>query len=500
MTTVKWDIFELALSGPSSGNPFVEVDLAAIFTFGSRAVHVPGFYDGDRIYRIRFMPDSEGIWSYATRSSFAALDGRTGTFECGPPSPERHGPVSVRAQFHFAHADVTPYFPFGTTCYAWTHQPPAMQAETLATLARTRFNKLRMSVFPKHYLFNENDPLHDIYARRDDGALDFDRPNVIAFRHFETQVKALRDLGIEADIIVFHPYDRWGYCTMSAEQDYRYVKYLTAQLAAFANVWWSLANEYDFLLDVKPISQWDRYFHLIEENDPYRHPKSIHNGEETMNFNHRKPWVDHVCIQNWNVKLTNQWRQEWGKPIVNDEPEYEGDILMAWGNLSARELVHRFWLTVTRGGYAGHGETFADKADLLWWAKGGKLRGESWKRIGFLRDLIEADVRIGLEPAAPGAWPWTRVSLATEGDYRLIYLGEHQPSLWVDGLPKADGDYEVDVIDTWEMTITPAKRVPSPSMPRLRQRGGVLSDGRPRSAFAVEMPGTPYQAIRVRRR
>src|SRR5262249_24001194 len=151
--------------------------------------------------------------------------------------------------------------------------------------------KLRMGVFPKHYIFNENEPLHDIYVRGPDGKLDFDRPNVEAFRHFENQVAALRDLGIEADIIVFHPYDRWGYCDMSAERDYAYVRYLTARLAAYRNVWWSLANEYDFLLDVKPVEQWDRYFHIIEENDPYRDLKSIHNGEETMNFNHRKPWV-----------------------------------------------------------------------------------------------------------------------------------------------------------------------------------------------------------------
>ena len=48
--------------------------------------------------------------------------------------------------------------------------------------------------------------------------------------------------------------------------------------------------------------------------------------------------------------------------------------------------MHRFWLTVTRGGYAGHGECYAHPEDLIWWAKGGDLRGESWKRIGFLRD------------------------------------------------------------------------------------------------------------------
>ncbi len=31
------------------------------------------------------------------------------------------------------------------------------------------------------------------------------------------RIAALRDLGIEADIILFHPYDRWGYATMDAE-------------------------------------------------------------------------------------------------------------------------------------------------------------------------------------------------------------------------------------------------------------------------------------------
>jgi hypothetical protein len=258
--------------------------------------------------------------------------------------------VRVRNRRHFAYADGAPYFPFGTTCYAWTHQPVALQQATLETLRSAGFNKLRMGVFPKHYLFNENEPLHDVYQRNAEGALDFDRPNVAAFRHFEQQVAALGGLGIEADVIVFHPYDRWGYCAMTPEQDDRYVRYLVARLWAYRNVWWSLANEYDFLLDVKPVARWDRFFHLVEMNDPARHVKSIHNGEEVMNFDHRKPWVDHVCIQNWNVKRTPEWLADWGKPIVNDEMEYEGDIYQAWGNLTAQELTHRFWITVTRGG------------------------------------------------------------------------------------------------------------------------------------------------------
>ncbi|WP_158817587.1 DUF5060 domain-containing protein [Methylocapsa sp. S129] len=496
----QWDIFEAAFQGPAAGNPYLDVTIEAVFSFGNRDVRVPGFYDGEGIFRVRFMPDAQGEWRYRTIANVSELDGRTGSFACGGPRAGMHGPVHVRDKFHFAHADGKPYFPFGTTCYAWTHQPLAMQAQTLATLKDTRFNKLRMGVFPKDYIYNQNEPLYPAFETGADGKEDFDRPNATMFRHFENQVGALRELGVEADIIIFHPYDRWGYCDMGAERDFRYLRYLVARLAAYANVWWSLANEYDFLLDCKPIAQWDRYFHIIEENDPYRHLKSIHNGEATMNFDHRKPWVDHVCIQNWDVKRTAEWREAWGKPIVNDEPEYEGDIPRPWGNISAIELVHRFWVTIMRGGYAGHGETFMHPEDLLWWAKGGELRGESWKRIGFLRDLIEADVKHGLTPFTPqdGRWVFSRVSGASDGDVTYLYFGEHQPAAWAVGLPMEDGDYEIDLIDIWAMTIERIGKAPLPASPGLRQRNGAIVGGEPEAAFGIHLPGKPYQAVRIR--
>jgi hypothetical protein len=496
--TAKWNAFEASFTGPSEGNPFLDVTLSATFSLGNRNVAVPGFYDGDGTYRVRFMPDTEGEWRFITKSSDPSLDGKTGGFTCIAPEPDAHGPVRVVNKHHFAYADGTPYFPFGTTCYAWTHQPLAMQEQTLRTLAGTRFNKMRMGVFPKDYIYNVNPPLHDVFIKRVDDGHDFDRPNFKAFRHFEAQVRALMGLGIEADVIVFHPYDRWGYCDMSAEQDYRYVAHLTARLAAYRNVWWSLANEYDFLLDTKPMAQWDRYFQIIEENDPGRHLKSIHNGDVTMNYDHRKAWVDHVCIQNWDVKRTQEWRDAYGKPVVNDEPEYEGNIVQSWGNISARELVHRFWTTLMRGGYAGHGETYAHPEDLLWWAKGGELRGEAWKRIGFLRDIIEEDVTNGLTPiSSPANFPWSRVSGAIDGKVRYIYFGEHQPVEWAMGLPQEDGDYELDLIDPWEMTVTRLEKTEAPANHPSRH-GAIVRGLEPDAAFGVRLPGRPYLALRVR--
>jgi Domain of unknown function (DUF5060)/Protein of unknown function (DUF4038)/Domain of unknown function (DUF5605) len=494
----QYDVYEVALRGPSTGNPYLDVELGAVFSRRDRSVSASGFYDGGGNYKIRFMPNEVGQWSFVSTSNVMELQGRVGQFLCVKPAKTVHGPVRVHNTFHFAHADGTPYFPFGTTCYAWTHQPLSEQKKTLKTLAKTRFNKLRMGVFPKDYPFNTNDPLFDIFEKRDDGTHDFDRPVFAAFQHFETQVAALGKQGIEADIILFHPYDRWGYCTMSAEQDCRYLQYVVARLSAFRNVWWSLANEYDFLLNSKPIELWDKFFQIIIKNDPSNHPKSIHNGDVRMNYDHGKPWVDHVCIQNWDVKRTQEWRDQYNKPVVNDEPEYEGNIIHAWGNITARELVHRFWLTLMRGGYAGHGETYTDPNDKLWWAKGGILKGKAWKRIGFLRDLMEVDVKNGLTPlASVDVWPWSRVSAAEDGLVRYIYFGEHQPGIWAHGLPKQQGKYQIDLIDTWAMTIKRMTPVQAPANHPVRH-GATVQPSTPDAAIAVKLPSKPYLALRIR--
>lgn len=499
-----WDIFEFSAQGPEDGNPFIDVTFAAQFKLGNRTVDVPGFYDGEGTYRVRFCPDTQGDWTFTTVSNAAALNALSGNLTATAAREGVHGPVRVRNRFHFAHADGTAYKPFGTTCYAWTHQTEEMQEETLKTLSKTGFNKIRMGVFPKHYPYNTNPALHPVFEKIGDGEaeMDFDRPNPAAFRHFETQIGRLAEMGIEADVILFHPYDRWGYADMTQEQDCRFLAYLAARISAYRNVWWSLANEYDFLMDTKPMDLWHRFCHVLEENDHMHHLMSIHNGDPAKNYNHRLPWITHVCIQHWDVKQTPLWRADYGKPVINDEPEYEGTLYQSWGNISAEELVHRFWITTLRGGYAGHGETYADPDDLIWWAKGGKLHGESWKRIKWLRELLDGDVEHGLEPIGSYyGYPWSRISGGIDGvdGVRYIYFGEHQPVRWTSGLPDDGGQYDVDLIDTWNMTIEPAKIIEAHVVPTTRH-GTLIRGGKAEADFGVALPGRPRLALRVRPR
>ena len=71
----RWEVFELTLAGPSTGNPFTDVQLTGSFSLGHRSVAVDGFYDGEGKYKIRFMPDTEGRWSYTTASISPDLSG-----------------------------------------------------------------------------------------------------------------------------------------------------------------------------------------------------------------------------------------------------------------------------------------------------------------------------------------------------------------------------------------------------------------------------------------
>ena len=82
----RWGIYEVTLKGPVQGNPFLDVNLSAQFTHDEKTIKVGGFYDGEGIYRIRFMPDEPGEWKYATTSNAGTLNGAKGAFVCIAPS------------------------------------------------------------------------------------------------------------------------------------------------------------------------------------------------------------------------------------------------------------------------------------------------------------------------------------------------------------------------------------------------------------------------------
>ena len=470
-TVEKYRIFNAKLKGPSTGNPFVDVSLSATFSGPTERITTDGFYDGDGTYVIRLMPTQEGEWTYITKSNIKELNGQTGSFLVTKPGPDNHGRVLLKKDvfppnnvgvvnemdFHFSYEDGTKYLPFGTTCYAWINQKPDVIEETLQTLARSPFNKIRMCIFPKHYTYNTTDPDWYAFEGSREKGFDFTRFNTDFYKHLEKRIEQLDALGIQADIILLHPYDNWGFSTMTKEQDIFYLKYTVSRLSHFKNIWWSMANEWD-LLPQKSVEDWETYARVVIRFDPYGHLRSIHNCIKF--YDYTKPWITHVSVQRVDCYKTaesvKEWRELYNKPVIVDECAYEGNINYGWGNIDGEEMTRRFWEGCIRGGYLSHGEVYVDKGDQVWWSHGGKLHGTCIERIAFLKKIFE-EAPDALQPLKLTIQNhvdnWDVPCSHCDNDYFLYYFGFFRPLFRTYNLPEGR-KYEIELIDTWDMTIT----------------------------------------------
>ena len=470
----KWGVWEVSLQGSESGNPFQEQWVKLEISSQNEDKQVDGFYDGDGRYIARFMPSFEGVYKYKLSASFLDKP-QTGSFTVGPAEEGNHGVVRVTKTWGMSYDDGTPYFSVGTTCYVWELQSDELIEKTFETLAKSAFNKIRFCVFPKHYVYNLHEPrsypfegtpmdssvltkenFNQYIGAAEGNRWDFTRFNPAHFRHIEKCIERLGKLGIEADIILFHPYDRWGFSLLSEEEDLYYMRYVNARFGAYHNVWWSLANEYDLMN--KSDEQWIRIANVLCERDPYRHMRSIHNCRHIYDFS--RPWCTHCSIQRnetyLTVENTTKWREQYRKPVVLDEIAYEGDIQFGWGNITGEEMLRRFWETSLRGGHPGHGETMTGHNDILWWSHGGELYGESHKRFGFLKDIVSLCPGQALRPADTSRTDEVRavpLDKAYDGKFYLYYFSFMRPT-FRDYYLDDETEFDAYVLDTWACTKT----------------------------------------------
>ena len=427
---------------------------------------------------MRFLPQKAGTYAWKVNGVVSG----EGNEEC-TASKKSHGMVQAEG-CHFRYQDGTKYLPFGTTIYAMVHQKEEVIEETFQSLAKAPFNKVRHCIFPKSYDFNHNDPEYYPFEKDENGKWDVNRPCYVYWNHLEKNIVRLGEMGIESDLILLHSYDRWGFALLSMEEIAVYIEYALRRLAAYPYIWWSLANEYDFMFNHK-VEDWYEIEKMVTENDPYHHLLSNHNGVKIYDFS--RPAVTHCCLQTNAIHKAVDWRNQYQKPVVFDECSYEGNIEHEWGSISAFEMVNRFWKAYSLGAYATHGETYYSEDEVLWWAKGGKLHGQSPEKIAFLKEIMysmEGPLEPWDEPLYDEFFNITeqtkeweepvffsvKKSLTTEetenlkwknatytshykDDIYLKYYGTQCSKYVKFRLPK-DHSYKIEVIDVWEMTRT----------------------------------------------
>jgi len=286
----RWGMHEFSMKGKARvANPFREATLAGEFISPSKKTNViAGFYDGDDTWRLRFVPDEEGEWSYLLRGEGVEVF-RRGRLRCIPRLQDGHGFIGIHPEnpYAFAYVDGTPFFPMGDTCYGlFDDSPitPELRAEYLKTRRTQRFNFVRMSVGHSESRAATNSAWWAWGGTP--GQPDLDRLNPVFFRGLDELFRDLRSRGMNVELLLLNFYRRpfTDANAWTPARERLWLRYLVARYAAFDNIFlWTLANEYEthpdgqYRLDFPGDVDWAKATaRFIKENDPYRHLVTVH--------------------------------------------------------------------------------------------------------------------------------------------------------------------------------------------------------------------------------
>lgn len=380
----QWSKWEITLtSAIAYTNPVQEAELTAEFTspHGER-LRVPGFWDGGRTWRIRFMPRSPGAWTWRTECTDTAnrgLHGVTGRLTCvaarsqGANRFAQHGPVRVSPDGRYlVHDDMTPFFWLADT--AWNGPLKATDADWafyLQTRAQQKFTAVQWVTTQWRAAPDGNRAGELAYTGRERIAI-----NPAFFQKLDRRVDAMNQAGLLSVPVLLwaiqggsNPQINPG-VSLPEDQAAKLARYMVARWQANAVVW-ILNGDGDYRGE--KAARWQRIGRKVF-GDIAHAPVTCHPGGRMWVRQEfiQEPWYDLVGYQsghndrNDNLQwitsgpAAKEWRLPPFKPFLSLEAPYENHMGAATGPLTA-DAVRRahYWslLNAPTAGitYGGHG-------------------------------------------------------------------------------------------------------------------------------------------------
>lgn len=385
MKASPYEVKDIVLRAPSApmGNPFF-VHLDARFTGpAGESLRVPGFYHGDDVWKVRFAPTCEGMWSYVVQCpAIRDLHGVTGTVECERPSGDAAGTASARGVLrvgracpkHFQFTDGTYFFMNAYECdWLWAVDLATDGlAETEALVDRIAsygFNTVLMNVYAhdSHWTPGTSSPKDfgppAIYAwEGTNESPDHARLNLAFFEHFDSVIELLASRGIIVHLYlkVYNKKVNWPE-RYSPEEDL-YFRYVLARYQAFSNMIWDFSKESfnepdkNYLFNrISYMRSLDAYGHMVTTHDDHKYAGDrMYRG--SIDFYTAQQHVDY-----YESAITGQLR--YGIPYFNSEFGYEhgpgGIDDYTYGvRQSPEELIWRAWEVCMAGAYPAYYYTY----------------------------------------------------------------------------------------------------------------------------------------------
>ncbi|MGC9347002.1 MAG: DUF4038 domain-containing protein [Anaerolineae bacterium] len=416
----QYGIYDFTLqSDTEHDNPF-RLRLEATFEHksGVKIERVPGFYNGDEEFVVRFSPPLQGGWRGQTSSDDPRLDGVwLEPIEVTPPeNPNAHGTLGIdpaNAQ-RFAWQDGTAWVYLGFECdwlFAYHQREPEKAAEHIGLIADRGFDAVVTNVYA-HTGFStpgsrfEGDIIPgtvygppDMYVfegTNDDP--DHSRLNVDFFKDYDAMMCLLAERGIVAHIMIQVQNKHVNWPDRLSLEDETFWRYVVARYQAFGNVIWDIGKEsYNLLRETGSHDYTLSRIALIRETDAYGHLVTVHDAEAGSSGRYSEAdaasdvisdqiHLSHIDRYNREARRKLQLRP---KPYINIEYGYEMGVEPLRTYQSRTTAPWQDVLLWTYAIYLAGAYACYYYSNTSWDLIRFKPEPPGWERYRYLRDLLD---------------------------------------------------------------------------------------------------------------
>ncbi|HEX3435497.1 MAG TPA: DUF4038 domain-containing protein [Pseudacidobacterium sp.] len=354
----QWQAVEIVLtSSVSYPDPFQDVDVTATFTKpGSEAIVRPAFWDGGRIWKVRFAPPQRGVWTMTTSATDAGNSGLHHVIkrvECkaytGKLDIYKHGFLKVSTNGRYlTYADGTPFFYLGDTHWILSHErfstsnAPGVASQFKYTVDKRV--KQGFTVFQSEAGWQAKSAQIRINQEgigNEEADADFKHgftnDDLTGFANLDRKFKYVADQGlVHANAEICWVGDPASFPIFTEAFMARLGRYWVARYGAYPVIW-TIAQEIDRnfygVYDATTIGKWFSAAQSIAENDAYHQPLMPHmeNTDHAIASNSwwsGKPFHSGWAVQ-WQGELNDTgvaekfWNSSPNKPSVLYESPYD---------------------------------------------------------------------------------------------------------------------------------------------------------------------------------
>lgn len=337
LKTKKWETIDLVFKTKKKlQDPFNEKMGCFFTTSDGIDIDIPGFYNGNNEWVVRFTPSKTGTWNAKSYASIKDLSGIEREVQVSENDPSNHGGITINDinPKHFAYESGKPYYLLAFEAdwlFALDYGDPNLPKtkELVKHIRENGFNQVIMNVYAYDVRWKK-DP--DLEARYDYGSREDIYPfggtnenpdhstlNVAFFQHFDRIIELLNENNLVAHLMIYVWNKEVSWPKSYSKEDNLYFDYVVKRYQAYNNVIWDISKEalgygHD---DINYITnRIDR----LRKLDAYNRLVTVHDYAYCSQYPEK---VDIISIQSWSTNIYNNMLEiskKYGdKPVFNIE-------------------------------------------------------------------------------------------------------------------------------------------------------------------------------------